>query len=169
MTLSIPRPALVLMMGVAGSGKSTFARDRFRPTEVVSSDACRALVADDEKDQTATKAAFEVLHLIVAQRLAAGKLTVVDATNVQAWARTSLLKLAREANVPAVAIVLNLPESVAAAQNASRLDRVVDSEAIRQQNLDLQASLLELPGEGFAAVYILASRDDLTHTSLDIS
>ena len=83
MTLQIPELSLVVLVGASGSGKSTFARKHFRPTEIVSSDFCRGLVSDDENDQSATNDAFEVLHFIVAKRLAAGRLTVVDATNVQ--------------------------------------------------------------------------------------
>ena len=85
--LAIPELSLVLLVGVSGSGKSTFGRKHFRPTEVISSDFCRGLVADDENDQSATPEAFELLHYIVGKRLKAGRLTVVDATNVQPDAR----------------------------------------------------------------------------------
>ena len=95
MILKIPEPSLVLLIGPSGSGKSTFASKHFKPTEILSSDFCRGLVSDDETDQTATKDAFEVLRFIAAKRLAAGKLTVIDATNVQGDARKPLLALAR--------------------------------------------------------------------------
>ena len=117
--LAIPELSLVVLVGVTGSGKSTFARAHFRPTEVISSDYCRGLVADDENDQSATKDAFEVLHFIVGKRLAAGRLTVVDATNVQPEARRELVTLAREYDVLPVAIVLDLPERLCAERNAS--------------------------------------------------
>ncbi|MEO8098985.1 MAG: AAA family ATPase [Acidobacteriota bacterium] len=165
MALHLPRPSLVLLIGIAGSGKSTFAHKYFRPTEIVSSDACRALVCDDENDQTATKAAFELLHLIVTKRLAAGKLTVVDATNLQARFRAPLLQLARQAGVPAVAIVLNVPESVALSQNLGRTNRVVDLQVIRQQTEDLRKSLAELPTEGFASVHVLSSQNEIEITA----
>src|SRR6185312_15712719 len=83
MKLTIPDLSLVVLVGVSGSGKSTLARRLFKTTEVLSSDYCRGLVSDDENNQAATKDAFEVLHYIARKRLAAGKLTVVDATNVQ--------------------------------------------------------------------------------------
>jgi len=97
--LTVPELSLVVLVGVTGSGKSTFARAHFKPTEVISSDFCRGLVADDENDQSATAAAFEVLHFIVGQRLKAGRLTVIDATNVQPEARRELVALAREHDV----------------------------------------------------------------------
>ena len=108
--LSVPELSLVVLIGVSGSGKSTFGRTHFRPTEVISSDFCRGIVADDENDQSATPQAFELLNYIVGLRLAAGRLTVVDATNVQPDARKKLVALAREHDVLPVAIVLDLPE-----------------------------------------------------------
>src|SRR5438045_1008390 len=112
MKLTIPELSFVVLIGPSGCGKSTFARKHFKPTEVLSSDFCRGLVSDDENDQAATKDAFEVLHFIASKRLAAGKLTVVDATNVQPEARKPLVALAREYHVLPVAIVLNLPEKL---------------------------------------------------------
>ena len=116
--LNIPELSLVVLVGVTGSGKSTFARAHFKPTEVISSDFCRGMVADDENDQSATPAAFELLHYIAGKRLAAGRLTVIDATNVQPEARRELVLLAREHDVLPVAIVLDLPEKLCAERNA---------------------------------------------------
>src|SRR5262252_8477886 len=110
--LAIPELSLVVLIGASGSGKSTFARAHFQPTEVISSDFCRGLVADDENDQSATKDAFDVLHFIAGKRLAAGRLTVIDATNTQPEARRQLVQLAREHDVLPVAIVLDLPEKL---------------------------------------------------------
>ena len=100
--LLIPQLSLVLLIGVSGAGKSTFGRKHFRPTEVISSDFCRGLVADDENDQAATPQAFQLLRYIVGLRLAAGRLTVVDATNVEPEARRALLAVAKEHDVPVV-------------------------------------------------------------------
>src|SRR6476660_7940685 len=108
MNITIPNLALVVLIGASGSGKSSFARRHFRATEVLSSDACRGLVADDENAQGATGDAFDVLHYIAGKRLAAGRLTVIDATNVQPEARRPLLALAREHDMLPVAIVLDL-------------------------------------------------------------
>src|SRR5580658_5280846 len=110
MKISIPELSLVLLVGPSGSGKSSFARKHFLPTEVVSSDFCRALVSDDENDQSATGDAFDVLHYIAERRLRRGKLVVVDATSVQQEARRSLIALAKRCHVLPIAIVLNVPE-----------------------------------------------------------
>jgi predicted kinase len=165
--LTIPRPALVLLVGMSGSGKSTFARRHFRKTEVLSSDACRAWISDDEADQSATPAAFQLLHWIAGQRLQRGKLAVVDATNVQAWARESLLKIARESNAPAVAIVFDLPTALCATRNQNRKGRVVDPSVLAQQATDLAASRAALATEGYASIYVLTSLDEIE--SADVS
>ena len=109
MKITIPELSFIVLIGVSGSGKSTFARKHFKSTEVLSSDYCRGLVSDDENSQAATKDAFEVLHFIARKRLAAGKLTVVDATNVQPESRKSLVEIAREFHCLPVAIVLDVP------------------------------------------------------------
>jgi protein phosphatase len=121
--IAIPELSLVCLVGASGSGKSTFARQHFAPFEVLSSDFCRGLVADDENDQSATSAAFDVLHYIAGKRLDGGRLTVVDATNVQPESRRHLVELAREHDVLPVAIVLDLPERLCLDRNAARADR----------------------------------------------
>src|SRR3954447_21950028 len=97
--ISVPELSLVVLIGPSGSGKSSFARKHFRPTEIVSSDVCRGLVSDDENDQSATKPAFELLHTIVEKRLERGRLTVVDATSVRREDRKSLVQIGRKFNV----------------------------------------------------------------------
>ena len=153
MRITIPELSLVVLIGPSGSGKSTFARKHFKPTEVLSSDFCRALVSDDENDQVATKDAFEVLHFIGAKRLAAGKLVVVDATNVQPEARKPLVALAREYHCLPVAIVLNLPEKLCRERNRSRENRDLGPHVIRQQSQQLRRSLRGLDREGFRKVF----------------
>ncbi len=159
--LSIPELSLVLLVGVTGSGKSTFARAHFRPTEVISSDFCRGLVADDENDQSATPAAFELLRFIVGQRLKAGRLTVVDATNVQPEARRDLVLLAREYDVLPVAIVLDLPERLCAERNAQRPDRDFGPHVIRRQRQQLRRHRNSLSREGFRTVHVLHTPDEV--------
>jgi protein phosphatase len=159
--LTVPELSLVVLIGVTGSGKSTFGRAHFRPTEVISSDFCRGLVADDENDQTATPEAFELLHYIVAKRLKAGRLTVVDATNVQPDVRRQLVAVAREHDVLPVAIVLDVPESVCVARNASRPERDFGAHVIRRQRDQLRRGLKGLPAEGFRTVHTLHGDDEI--------
>ena len=158
MILRIPEPSLVLLIGPSGSGKSTFASEHFKPTEILSSDFCRGLVSDDETDQTATNDAFEVLRFIAAKRLAAGKLTVIDATNVQADARKPLLALAREYHYLTVAIVFNMPTKLCRERNEARSDRDLKPHVIPQQNQQLRRSLRNLKREGFRQfIYVMSS------------
>ncbi len=161
MEIKIPELALVVLVGPSGSGKSTFARNYFRPTEIVSSDFCRGLVSDDENDQAATKDAFEVLHFIAAKRLRAGKLTVVDATNVQPEARKPLVALAREYHCLPVALVLDIPERICRERNQGRTDRNFGEHVIRNQCSQLRKSMRNLEREGFRHVTVLKSPDEL--------
>jgi polynucleotide kinase-phosphatase len=159
--IDIPRLSLVVLIGASGSGKSTFARTHFAPTEVISSDFCRGLVADDENDQSASADAFDLLHFIAAKRLAAGRLTVIDATNVQRESRSQLLAIAKEHDVLAVAIVFDLPERVCVARNALRADRPFGAAVIRRQRDQLRRGLRGLEKEGFSRVRVLASENDV--------
>jgi len=161
MKISLPELSLVVLVGASGSGKSTFARRHFKATEVVSSDACRALVSDDENDQSVTKEAFDLLHVIAAKRLTNSKLTVIDATNVQKEARQPLVTLAREQHVLPVAIVLDVPEHVCHDRNQQRADRNFGSHVIRNQIRDLKKSIGRLQREGFRHVFVLRSLEDI--------
>jgi protein phosphatase len=161
MKLTLPELALVTLIGPSGSGKSSFARKHFKPTEVLSSDYCRALVSDDENNQEATTEAFEVLHFIARKRLAAGKLTVVDATNVQTEARKPLIDVAREFHCLPVAIVLNLPEKLCQERNAARPDRRFGPHVIRQQAQQLRRSMRGLEREGFRHVFVLRTPEEV--------
>src|SRR5579871_4943676 len=138
MKISIPNLSLVVLIGPSGSGKSTFARKHFLPTEVLSSDACRAAVSDDENNQVVTNDAFEVLHFIAAKRLALGRLTVIDATNVQPEARRPLVELARQYHCLPVAIVLNLPERLCQDRNRLRPERDFGPHVVRQQHSQMR-------------------------------
>src|SRR5437879_6167714 len=141
MKISIPKLSLVVLIGPSGSGKSTFAGKHFLPTEVLSSDSCRALVSDEENNQAATTDAFEVLHFVAAKRLALGRLTVIDATNVQPESRKPLVALARQHHCLPVAIVLNLPEKVCQERNRLRDERNFGPHVVRQQQSQMRRSL----------------------------
>ncbi len=167
MKISIPELCLVALIGPSGSGKSTFAATHFMPTEVVSSDACRAMVADDSNDQAATPDAFALLNFITATRLRAGRLTVIDATSVQTQARKSLVELAREHDCLPAAIVLNIPEALCLARNESRPDRQFGARVVRQQASQLRRSIRGLKREGFRYVYVLNSPEEVAAVTIE--
>src|SRR5271165_3219780 len=166
MNITIPELSLVVLIGPSGCGKSSFAREHFKSTEVLSSDFCRGLVSDDENSQEATNDAFDVLHYVARKRLAAGRLTVVDATNVQPEARKPLVALAREFHVLPVAIVLNLPEKVCHERNQSRPDRQFGPHVIRNQSQQLRRSLRGLEREGFRHVFVLSSPEEVSSVTI---
>src|SRR5262245_14168691 len=161
MKISVPELSLVLLVGASGSGKSTFARRHFKATEVLSSDFCRGLVADDENDQSATPEAFDVLYYVARKRLVAGRLTVIDATNVKPEDRKSLIDLAREYHVLSAAIVFDLPASLCQERNRSRPDRSFGPHVIRQQSQNLRRSLRALQREGFHHVWTLSTPEEV--------
>ena len=165
--IRLPGDALVVLVGPSGSGKSTFARRHFLPTQVLSSDALRAMVADDANDQTATDEAFELLHTTLAMRLARRRLTVVDATSVEGWARERLVAVARRFGRPAAAIVFNLPLAICLERNAARTDRRLPPAAIRRQHALMRASLDGLAGEGFDPIAVLTTTDAVEATSVE--
>ncbi|PWK91556.1 polynucleotide kinase-phosphatase [Lentzea atacamensis] len=161
MELKIPDLCLVVLIGASGSGKSTFARKHFLRTQVLSSDYFRGLVSDDENDQSASAAAFDVLHHVAAKRLEAGKVTVIDATNVQAPDRAKLIEVAKKANVLPVAIVLDTPTDVCLKRNAQRPDRDFGAHVVKRHRAALHRSLKYLGKEGFKRVHVLRSESDV--------
>ncbi|MEV4705569.1 polynucleotide kinase-phosphatase [Actinoplanes sp. NPDC049316] len=164
--IDIPELALVALVGVSGSGKSTFARTHFAPTQVLSSDYFRGLVADDENDQSASGDAFDVLHYVAAKRLKAGRLTVVDATNLQPHARAGLVKVAREHDVLPVAVVLDVPEALAWERTQAREDRTFGRQVLTRMQRDLRRSLGQLTREGFRKVHVLRGVDEIAAATI---
>jgi len=167
MKITIPELSLVALVGPTGSGKSTFARRHFKPTEVISSDYCRGLVSDDENSQTATKDAFDVLYYVARKRLAAGLLTVIDATSVQPDARKPIVALAREFHCLPVAIVLNLPESLCHERNRGRPDRAFGPHVSRHHAQQLRRSLRHLKDEGFRHVFVLNTPEEVDSVEIE--
>jgi protein phosphatase len=168
MLLKIPNFSLILLIGISSSGKSSFAKKHFKSTEIISSDHCRALVSDNENNQSVTKEAFEILHFIAAKRLSIGKLTVIDATNVKPESRQSLLALAYKYNAFSVAIVFNLPENLSQYRNKNRLDRHIRLEVIHKQYCDFKASLPTLKSEGFKHITFFDSVTDVNAAELKL-
>ena len=167
MKIAVPELALVVLVGPSGSGKSTFAARHFKPTEVLSSDEFRGLVSDDENDQTVTKDAFDALHFVARKRLVLGRLSVIDATNVQREARRPLIGLARAHHVLPVAIVFDLPERLCIDRNAGRPDRNFGPRVVRQQLSQLKRSLRGLDREGFRRVFVLRSTEDVEAVEIE--
>lgn len=160
MRLEIPELCVVALVGASGSGKSTFAKKHFKPTEVLSSDYFRGLVCDDENDQSATQDAFDSLYYIAGKRLTAAKLAVIDATNVQKNAREQVVRLAREQNCFPVAIVFDFPEELCQERNKSRPDRDFGPYVVRNQTRDLKRSVHHLQKEGFRRVFVFKSPEE---------
>ena len=154
MRISIPDPCLVVLIGPAGAGKTTLAARLFGRDEILSSDDHRALVSGDPGDQRVTRIAFSILHRSLERRLAEGRLTVVDATNVHGHARRALLARSTAAGVPAVAVVLDVPLELALERNRARASRRVAAEVVARQWQVLTDALARnrLGTEGFAAV-----------------
>ncbi len=166
MEIRVPDLSLVVMIGASGSGKSSFARKHFQATEILSSDAFRAMISDDETNQTVSGQAFELLHNICAKRLALGRLTVIDATNVQHENRKTLLELAKRAHVPAVAIVLKTPPETCHERNQTRGNRNFGSHVVKGHYHLLEKSIKHLDNEGFRFVYVLETPDDVANANI---
>ncbi|MBI5088722.1 MAG: polynucleotide kinase-phosphatase [Actinobacteria bacterium] len=166
MKITIPELCVVALVGVSGSGKSTFAARHFLPTEVISSDFCRKLVSDDENDQSATEAAFQVLHTIAAKRLQSGRIAVIDATNVRPEDRKPIVQLAKDHHVFAFAIVLDVAPEVCHERNAARPDRDFGDHVIRNQRAALRRSINNLHREGFRKVFVLRGTEDIDRSSV---
>lgn len=165
MKIELPEFCLVALIGASGSGKSTFAKTHFLPTEVLSSDYCRGLVSDDENSQSATNDAFDVLNYIAGKRLAGRRIVVVDATNVQKESRRGLLNLAREFDALPVAIVLNVPAATCQQRNRDRANRDFGRHVVRQQYAQLRRSMRGLKREGFRHVTVLGE-DEIAEVSI---
>ena len=159
MRLTIPDFSLVMMMGATGSGKSSFAARHFLETEIVSSDRCRGWVADDETDQSATGDAFDVLYYLVGKRLAARRLTVIDATNLRPEDRHKGIEIARKYHALPVVIAIDTPEAVCVERNKTRSDRQFGAHVTRNHVQLLRRSLRGLQREGFCKVHVLSAQE----------
>lgn len=155
MPFALPDPSLIILIGPSGAGKSTFARRFFQPTEIISSDSCRALICDDEGDQSINSETFGLLHHITRLRLSVRRLTVIDATNLQYRARRPLLRIARTHRLPVVAIVFNISLETCLSNNLTRPHRCVAEDAIRHHALELSIAMTRLNREGYEEIFVL--------------
>ncbi|MFJ3762530.1 AAA family ATPase [Streptomyces sp. NPDC090080] len=151
---TIPDPSLVVLIGAAGSGKSTWART-WPATQVLELDRFRALVSDDAGDQEATDDAVFALQAVLEARLARRKMTVVDATNCEQAVRANLIATARRHGVPTVALVVPTPAPVCVARQAGRpANRRVPEHAVLAQHAAMVDAWPGLPAEGFDHVIV---------------
>jgi protein phosphatase len=151
---------MVMLIGASGAGKSSFARRYFSKYEVVSSDVCRAMISDDEGDQSVTAEAFDLLRYIARLRLSVGKSVVIDATNVKAFSRRRTIDVALSSHVPAFAIILDMPLAVCVSQSRLR-ERMVEESAIASQIEDLHSSLPSIASEGFSGIVVLQTAQEV--------
>ena len=165
--IEVPATALVLLIGAAGSGKSTFAARHFAPGAVISSDQLRALIGASESDQRANEDVFERLQTFVQDRLAAGVLTVIDATNTDWMRRAELIRMARRYGRQVIAVVFDLPSEICVSRIAAR-SRTVGAAVVRRQVADVRRDRERLDLEGFAAIYVLASTNQAEHVIVEI-
>lgn len=155
----MPSPAVVALVGIAGCGKSTFAQGSFKATEILSSDRCRALICDDENEQSVSADAFSLLFKIAELRLKSGKRVVIDATNTLSVHRQQIAALARNYGSPTLAIVFDYALDVCLTRNEQR-HRVVATNVIERQYAQLQQELANIESDGFSSVHILRSPDE---------
>ena len=165
--IEVAAGALVLLIGAAGSGKSTFAARHFAPGDVISSDQLRALIGKSESDQRANNEVFDRLQTLVRKRLVAGALTVVDATNTDWMRRAELIAMARRYHRPVLGIVFDLPLDICLSRIAGRL-RTVGAAVVRQQVGDIHRDRERLDLEGFAAIYALGSTNQVERVIVEI-
>jgi protein phosphatase len=155
MVIEIQVPSIVMLAGISGAGKSTFARRMFCRTEILSSDYCRALVSDDENNQRVSPDAFSLLMKIARLRLKNRRLCVIDATNTSPWERGKFVRLANEFGCAVNAIVFRIPMEVCLERMRNRRDRDITEPAVLEQHRALMGHLPCLPLEGFAPIWNL--------------
>ncbi len=163
----LPDPALILLMGISGSGKSHFAARHFSPYAVVSSDRLRGVVSNEESNQAASADAFALLHQIVVYRLKRRLLTVVDATHLQSRSRYDLRKQAEQAQIPRVLLLFDLPMALCRRRNRQRLERIVPDAVLNRQRQQLQQSLTELESEAFVLWHTFTSAEAVEQVILE--
>jgi predicted kinase len=156
--ITIPRRTLLVLCGPAGSGKSTFAAERFGATTIVSSDHCRTMICDDENNQTVNRDTFELFHLIIQKRLFLGRFTVADSTALQPDARRKLRELSRHYGYFGCLLIFNIAPEICLERNKNRL-RLVEERVIPYHSGLLQRALLDTPQEGWEQIHILGEHD----------
>jgi protein phosphatase len=152
-----PAAALVVLIGAAGSGKSTFAQRNFPHEAIVASDVLRR--ARHGRDGSRRRNdVFDEVHALVEQRMQAGKLTVVDATNTDWMRRSELIRTARKHGRAAVAVVFDLPLETCLAQNSER-PNAIPNHIVRRQVAAVHNDISRLDLEGFLQVHLFREKE----------
>ncbi|HYV85055.1 MAG TPA: AAA family ATPase [Patescibacteria group bacterium] len=166
--IAVPSPGLVVLVGPAASGKSTLCERSFKPTQIVSSEACRALVADDPAAERSRHAAFELAQSFVEERLRRRRLAVLDATSLEETARGVLLTLAARHHLPAVAIALDLPLDECRRLDERRGGTRAGTSVIARHAAAMRRAVTSLPREGFRSVHRVQSARDAAALRIDV-
>ena len=155
---TIPDPALVVLVGPSGSGKSAWAAERYRPQEVVSSDQLRGVVGSGEHDLDASADAFALLDHIIAARVRRGLTTVIDTLGLDQARRRGYLELARQSRMPAVAVLFHTDGPECRRRNRAR-GRAVPAAVLDGQLRRMRAVAAEIPAEGWDLVLTADTAD----------
>ena len=164
MKITVPRRTLLVLSGPAACGKSTFAARRFLPTQIVSSDICRAMICDDDANQAVNRDAFDLFHFIIYKRMRLGRFTVADSTALQAFARSRLLDQARRSGYTACLLLFNVSAATCLARDRLRPRSVGEQVVLFHTDL-LQKALIDAPQEGWDMLYVL---DEVTMEDTEI-
>jgi F420-dependent oxidoreductase-like protein len=149
--VNLPSPCVVVLVGPGASGKSTWAAAQFPPDVVVSSDRLRALVGSGENDVAASTDAFALLDEVVRRRLARRLTTVIDTLGLDAKRRLAWLALAREHDLPCVAVGFDTPAAECRERNRHRAKRI-PTDVLAGQLRTWKATRDLLPTEGYDQV-----------------
>jgi predicted kinase len=166
--ITLPQFCLVAMVGVTGSGKTTFCRRHFQPIEVLVSDHFRELVSNDENSLEASQDAFDVIHIVAGKRLSRRLFTVIDATSIKDFARRGILDIAAEYEAPSAAIILNVPEDVCIERTLRRSDRPFGAKVVKEHFMDFHRTLGSIYNEGFSYIYLLDGVDAIDRAQVQI-
>jgi alkanesulfonate monooxygenase SsuD/methylene tetrahydromethanopterin reductase-like flavin-dependent oxidoreductase (luciferase family)/predicted kinase len=161
----VPDPAVVVLAGAAGSGKSTWATERFRSAEIVSSDALRAAVGSGPSDLDASVEAFALLDQIVAARTKRSLMTVIDTLGLDPQRRSDYRRLARAAGLPAVLVIMNTAAALCRGRNRRR-DRPVPAPVLSDQLRKINRLIDSAEEEGWDQILII-DQDTAAEPSID--